>query len=116
MDRIQVSAKFANVSNANRAEFKRVAAVALDISRREPGVLQYDWFFNDAETVCVVRESYQDSTALLAHIANLGETFGKLVDLGGGCELELFGDPSFPLADTGAGVHRSVFRSHFQGK
>ena len=116
MDRIQVSARFANVSDANRAEFKQVAAVALGISRREPGVLQYDWFFNDAETVCVVRESYQDSTALLAHIANLGETFGKLVDLGGGCELELFGDPSFPMADTDAGVHRSVFRSPFQDK
>jgi quinol monooxygenase YgiN len=116
MDRIQVSARFAHVSDANRAEFKRIAAVALDISRREPGVLQYDWFFNDAETVCVVRETYQDSKALLAHIANLGETFGELVELGGGCELELFGNPSLSMADTGAGVHRSVFRSHFQGK
>jgi hypothetical protein len=53
---------------------------------------------------------------LLAHIANLGETFGKLVELGGGCELELFGDPSFPMANTGVGVHRSVYRSRFQGK
>ena len=116
MDRIEVSARFADVSDANRAEFKRVAAVALDISTREPGVLKYDWFFNDAETVCVVRETYQDATALLAHIANLGDTFRELVDLGGGCELELFGNPSFPMADAGAGVHRSVFRSRFQGK
>jgi len=113
---IQVSARFANVSHANRAEFKQVAAEALEISSREPGVLQYDWFFNEAQTVCVVRETYQDSAALLAHIANLGETFGKLVELGGGCELELFGDLSFPMANAGVGVHRSVFRSRFQGK
>jgi len=116
MNGIRVSAKFANVSNTNRAEFKQVAAAALNISMREPGVLEYDWFFNDAETVCVVRETYQDSEALVAHIANLGETFQKLVDLGGGCELQLFGDPSLPMADTSAGVHRSVFRSRFQGK
>ena len=116
MNKIQVSARFANVSNDNRAEFKQVAAAALAISKREPGVLEYDWFFNDAETVCVVRETYQDSEALLAHIANVGETFGKLVDLGGGCELELFGDPSVPMVDTSAGVRRSVFRSRFQGK
>lgn len=116
MKTIQVNARFANVSNANRDKFKALAAVALDISRSEPGVLQYDWFFNDTETVCVVRETYEDSEALRAHIDNLGDTFGKLVDLGGGCELELFGDPSFPMTDPGAGVHRSVFRSHFQSK
>jgi hypothetical protein len=64
----------------------------------------------------VVRETYQDSTALLSHIANLGETFGTLVQLGGGCELEFFGDPPIAMTDTGAGIQRSVFRSHFQGK
>jgi hypothetical protein len=46
----------------------------------------------------------------------LGDTLGKLVDLGGGCELELFGNPSVPMPDAGAGIHRAVFRSHFQGK
>lgn len=116
MDGIHVTARFANVSSANRAEFKQVAAAALDISRRERGVLQYDWFFDETETVCVVCEVYQDSQALVAHIANLGETVGRLAALGGGCELELFGDPSFPMAEPGPGVHRSVFRSRFQGK
>jgi quinol monooxygenase YgiN len=115
MERVQVTARFANVSDGNREAFRHIAAEALAISRREPGVLQYDWFFNDAETVCVVQETYEDSSALLAHIANLGDMFAKLVDLGGGCELELFGDPP-SMGDPGAGVQRSVFRSHFQGK
>ena len=115
MERVQVTARFANVADGNREAFRHVAAEALAISSREPGVLQYDWFFNDAETVCVVQETYEDSSALLAHIANLGDTFAKLVELGGGCELELFGDPP-SMGDPGAGVQRSVFRSHFQGK
>jgi hypothetical protein len=39
------------------AEFKRAAVQALDLTKREPGALQYDWFFNDDQTVCVVHEA-----------------------------------------------------------
>ena len=116
MNRIQVNAKFAHVTSSNLAEFKRVAAHALDIARNEPGVLQYDWFFDDTDTVCVVRETYQDSEALLAHIANMGEALNTLSELGGGCELEMFGDPSPLLVDVPAPPQRSIFRSCFQGK
>ena len=116
MNRIQVSAKFASVPTANLAEFKKVAAEALAITKSEQGVLQYDWFFDDKNTVCVVLETYQDSEALLAHIANVGEAFGRLVELGGGCELEIFGDPSAQLVAATAGLQRSVFPSFFQGK
>jgi quinol monooxygenase YgiN len=116
MNSIQVSAKFANIPTANLTEFKKVAAAALAITKSEPGVLQYDWFFDDTETVCVVLERYQDSEALLTHVANVGEAFGRLVELVGACELEMFGEPSARLLDTPAGVQRSVFRSYFQGK
>jgi quinol monooxygenase YgiN len=116
MNRIQVTATFANISSSNLAEFKKVAARALEIAKSEPGVLQYDWFFDDTHTVCVVRETYQDSEALLAHIANMGEALNTLSELGGGCELEMFGDPSPLLVDVTAPIQRSIFRSCFQGK
>ena len=116
MNRIQVNAKFANVSSANLADFKEVAARAMEIAKREPGVLQYDWYFDDTETVCLVRETYRDSEALLAHIANMGEALTTLSELGGGCELEMFGDPSPRLLDATPPSQRSVFRSSFQGK
>jgi quinol monooxygenase YgiN len=116
MNRLQVSATFAAIPTAHLAEFKKVAAEALAITKTEPGVLQYDGFFDDTETVCVVLETYQDSDALLAHIANVGQAFGRLVELVGACELEMFGEPSARLLDATAGLHRSVFRSHFQGK
>jgi quinol monooxygenase YgiN len=116
MNRIQVNAKFANVSSSNVAEFKKVAAHALEIAKNEPGVLQYDWFFDDTNTVCVVRETFQDSEALLAHITTMGDTLSTLSELGGGCELEMFGEPSPPLVDATAPLQRSIFRSSFQGK
>ena len=116
MNSIQVNAKFVNIPNANLAEFKKVAAEALAITRREEGVVQYDWFFNDTETVCVVLETYQDSDTLVAHIANVGDEFRRLIELGGGCELEMFGKPSAQLVDATAGLQRSVFPSYLQGK
>jgi quinol monooxygenase YgiN len=116
MDSLQVSAKFPDIPTADLAEFKEVAAEALTITKSEQGVLQYDWFFDDEETVCVVLETYQDSEALLAHIANVGDAFGRLVELGGGCELEMFGEPSAQLLAATEGFDLSVFRSSFQGK
>jgi quinol monooxygenase YgiN len=116
MNRIQVNATFANVSSSNLAEFKKVAADALEIVKGEPGVLQYDWFFDDTQTVCVVRETYQDSEALLAHITTMGDVLNTLSELGGGCELEMFGDPSPLLVEITAPFQRSIFRSCFQGK
>ena len=116
MHRIQVNAKFANVSSSNLAEFKKAATQAVVIAKSEPGVLQYDWFFNDNQTVCVVRETYQDSEALLAHITTMGGMLNTLSELGGGCELEMFGDPSPLLVDVTAPLQRSIFRSYFQGK
>jgi quinol monooxygenase YgiN len=116
MNNIQVSARFADIPTANLAEFKKVAAGALAITRSEPGVLQYDWFFDDKETVCVVLERYQDSEALLAHVANVGEAFDRLVELGGACELQIFGEPSDRFLETTGGLRRSVFPSYFQGK
>jgi quinol monooxygenase YgiN len=115
MHNIQVSAKFPHVSSANLADFKKVALEALEIAQREPGVLQYDWFFDDDDTVCVVLETYQDAEALREHISNVGETFGRLVELGGGCELEVFGALPAELDETPAGLRRTVFSTHFQG-
>jgi quinol monooxygenase YgiN len=116
MKTIQVNAKFTNITSANLAEFKKVAAEALEITKGEQGVLQYDWFLNDDETVCVVLETYQDPHALLAHITNTDKVFAKLIELGGACELQMFGNPPTHLDATPTGLQRSLFASYLQGK
>jgi quinol monooxygenase YgiN len=114
MKAIQVSARFSRIARSRLPEFKRLAAEALQIAKSEPRVLQYEWFFDDAETVCVVRETYEDPGALLEHMANVSDVFGRLIEVGGGCELEIFGDaPGLPV-ETPVGLRRSVFRSPFQ--
>lgn len=44
------------------------------VRTKDSGTLQYDWFFSDDQSECVVYERYRDSEALLDHAANLGET------------------------------------------
>ena len=63
----------------------------------------------------MVRETYEDSGAVLAHVGNLGEVFGQLLEVGGGCEFEVFGDPSTELLEATRGLDLSIF-PYFQGK
>ena len=94
MRRIQTTGVFPSIAASALTEFKQIAADLLDGALNESGTLEYDWFFNADETQCVVRETFADSDAALAHMANAGARLGRLVELGGGVRIELFGNPS----------------------
>ena len=75
-------------------EFKRLAVKCMESVRtRDFGTLQYDWFFSDDHSECVVHERYRDSAALLEHGANLGDTMAALLHT---CSIsgEIYGRPS----------------------
>jgi quinol monooxygenase YgiN len=115
MEQIQVTARFTAIPSGNIAEFERLATRAMEITRDEAGALQYDWFLNDDGTQCVVREAYQDSDAVLAHVVGLGEVFGQLLEVGGGCTFEVCGDPSPELVEATAGLQLTVHPTFLQG-
>ena len=115
MEQIQLTVTFPKIATGDLAEFKRIAAQALELTKGEAAVLQYDWFFSGDETKCVVRETYEDSDAFLAHIANMGELIGKAAELGGGLEIEIFGAPSPQLAEAAAAFQPTVY-GFFRGK
>ena len=115
MNKIQVSAVFPKIAPGDLAEFKRVAAQVLELTIPEPGVVGYDWFFNEDETACEVREVYADSDAMLSHIATVGDVLGPMVDLGGGLEARVFGNPSAELTAALAPFEPTIL-SPFQRK
>jgi quinol monooxygenase YgiN len=115
MEHIQLTATLPNIAPGNLADFKELAARALELTSGEEATLQYDWFFSDDETKCVVRETYANSDAVLAHVANMGDLIGKLAELGGGLQIEAFGDPSPELLEAAAVFQPTVYR-YFQGK
>ena len=115
MDQIQVTATLPSIAPENLAAFKALAAEVLTVVAEEAGTLQHDWFLNDDETVCVVHETYADSDVVLAHLGHLGELLGRLIPLGGGFSIDLFGTPSAELTAAMEALHPTVYR-YFQGK
>ena len=97
MEQIKVIARF-NINAGKQEEFKQWANDLIAIVQaKDPGTFQYDWFFNTDGTECVVLETYEDSNATLAHMANTGDLLGKGTEMAT-FTAELFGSPSAELA------------------
>ena len=112
MDKIQVNARAA-IHEGKLEEFKALAAECMrKVREKGAGTLQYDWFFNEAQTECVVRETYKDSEAVLEHIANLGASLGAILAISD-CTFELLGSPSPKLLEAVTGLSLKVY-SPFQ--
>jgi len=78
-------------------EFKRLSAQCMDIVRaKDTGTLQYEIYFNDDQSECIVLERYRDSEALIEHTANLGD-IGEAILATGSVSGELLGEPSAEL-------------------
>jgi quinol monooxygenase YgiN len=78
-------------------EFKRLAAQCMEIVRtKDTGTLQYDIYFNDDQSECIVHERYRDSEALIEHAAHLGDLSEAIVATGS-VSAALLGEPSAEL-------------------
>jgi quinol monooxygenase YgiN len=90
-------------------EFKRLAAQCMEIVRaKDTGTLQYDIFFNDDQSECIVLERYRDSEALIEHAAHLGD-LAHAIFATGWVSSEVLGEPSAELRAMMAGSPVQVF-------
>jgi quinol monooxygenase YgiN len=112
MQELQVNATFPRISPDAADDFAQLAAAAMETIRGEPDTLRHDWYFSEDGGRCVVREAYTSSDAFLAHLAAAGPLLGRLVELGGGLELEMFGEPSVALLDAVAPFQPRIYRHH----
>lgn len=91
-------------------EFKRLSAVCMEIVRsKDPGTLQYDTFFNEDESECIVLERFRDLDALLQHGANIGDELMEAIVATGECFGELLGAVPEELRAKLAGGPVQVF-------
>ena len=80
-----------------REDFKRLAAQCMEIVRTmDTGTLQYDIYFNDDQSECIVHERYRDSDALMEHAAHLG-ALNDAILASGFVSGVLLGEPSAEL-------------------
>ena len=96
MSEIQGIGRF-KFHEGNLEEFKRLSAQAIEIARtKDTGTLQYDIYFNDDQSECVVHERYRDSEALVEHAAHLGD-LNEAILATGFVSGVLLGEPSAAL-------------------
>jgi hypothetical protein len=80
-----------------------LAAQCMQIVRaKDTGTLQYDIYFNDDQSECIVLERYRDSEALIEHAGHLGD-LGAAIFATGWVSGELLGEPSAELRALMAG-------------
>jgi quinol monooxygenase YgiN len=78
-------------------EFKRLSAQAMEIVRtKDTGTLQYEIYFNEDQSECIVLERYRDSEALIEHGAHLGDLAAAILATGS-VSGELLGEPTAEL-------------------
>ena len=114
MNNLQINSRW-RIHDGKLDEFKKLAEQCLSITKeKDKETLQFDWYFNQDQTECVIRETFPDSDALLVHISNLGELFGNLLQVGD-LDAEIYGSPSQELLNTTAGINKKVY-TFYQGK
>jgi quinol monooxygenase YgiN len=90
-------------------EFKRLSAQFMEIVRaKDTGTLQFDIYFNDDQSECVIHERYRDSEALMEHAAHVGALMQAIFATGSGSS-ELLGEPSAELTSMMAGSGVRIF-------
>ena len=112
MTEIQTMARL-KIHPGKLEDFKRLSTKCLESVRtKDTGTLQYESYFNEDESECVVFERYRDSEAMLEHFANLGETMNAILQTCSGSG-EVCGNPSPELRKKLEGAPVRVF-SPFQ--
>ncbi|WP_018616582.1 putative quinol monooxygenase [Segetibacter koreensis] len=82
MNNLKIIARF-EIHDGKLPVFKKLAKECISlVNEKDRDTLQYDWFFNQDQTQCVIIERYTDSNALLAHLGNISSVFGGLLEQG----------------------------------
>jgi len=100
-------------------EFKQVANEFIQrVELSEPDTVSYEWFLDVDGNKCYILEWYKDSPALLAHLDNIRDLYGDLLEVSKITRLEVFGNPSIEVRqahlpgtkffDYWAGITRAV--------
>ena len=108
---VSLDSSFARASSRSSS----ACPLKLEIVRtKDAGTLQYDIFFNDDQSECVVLERYRDSEAAIEHAANLGDLFGAVLATVSVVHGEVLGEPSAELRAKLAGSEVPVLFTPYQ--
>jgi quinol monooxygenase YgiN len=102
-----------SINRGKKEEFQKLAEDMSNIVRRsEPGTRKYEWFLNDKGNKCIVIESYNSSTAGIAHAKGeaITKVLSQILKIAKISRFEVCGNPSKELLEELADVNPSVYR------
>lgn len=96
--------------------FQAIAREMVDVSRKEPGTLSYEWYLSSDGKRCRLFEAYVDADALLAHFAGpaVQEGVPKMLKTADVTGFEVYGDPGPKAKELLAGFGAEIF-SYWHG-
>lgn len=82
-----------SINEGQLDEFKEVANRFIErVKAGEPRTLNYDWFVDDESGQCCILERYENSEALLLHLANIRDLYEPLFEVCQIYSIEVFGN------------------------
>jgi quinol monooxygenase YgiN len=83
------------VNDGNLGDFEELARTMVAGTRKESGVLAYDWHLTADRKRCRIVETYSNADALLAHLKGpvVQQLVPKLVEMSKLDRFEVYGDP-----------------------
>jgi quinol monooxygenase YgiN len=100
MNTLEVSARM-TVRPGKLEGFKQQAAeIIRQAHEKDTKTLRYDWFLNNDQTECEVRERYESSDGLIEHRQHVGEPLKTLfAEFADNHAVTIYGEPSPQLVE-----------------
>jgi quinol monooxygenase YgiN len=111
-NQIHVRAEF-NIEKGKIDEFKKlIQDMSRMVENNEPDTINYQFYLNRSETVCLVHETYTDSESTLAHITSVASKtiLPKIFNISKLNRLDVYGNPSEELQNAITGFNSQIFK------
>lgn len=92
-------------------EFQAIAREMIEVTRKEPGTLAYEWYTSSDGKHCQLIETYADASAVLAHFAGSAVQQGvpKMIATASVTSFHVFGEPGPKMREILNGFGAEIF-------
>lgn len=99
MEEIRAIARF-SIRVEKVHEFKQIMSSCIEtVRKKDINTIQYDVFYNETQSKCMVLEHYRISEAAMEHANNVKKFLAPLLELST-VTFEIFGNPSIQLREA----------------
>lgn len=88
-DRACILVPYFKIQQGKVPEFQKLGEKFYELTKKEKGVINYGFSYDD-KTTAHCREAYVDAKALSYHLENVGETFGKALEISELLKLDVY--------------------------